>query len=269
MAQFQGGAFNFANDNSINYDVYILEFGPLRGLETASAGGNMSVVSDSVSRRAENFVYGVRQDNNQQFNVVIGSDTEKSRADIDRILGWLLKPTVQYLHIRQNDMDFYRYKGYFTNPQVISVAKRLFGLQLTFVSTSPYAYTFPQSKEWTITQPKTVIFNNTGDSLAYLFPTISITPNNITQSFSIINVSDNNREFRFDFAAPFPNGNEIITIDNDLQIITSSMGNDFGRRRFNQFNMKYLRFIRGKNVLNIVGNGRIELSYSFPRRIGA
>ena len=79
-----------------------------------------------------------------------------------------------------------------------------FGLQFTFISTSPFAYTFPKAKKLNITVPLSYTFNNESGDINYLFPKLIIQPSNITQTFSIKNNSDNGREFRFNFAAPFP-----------------------------------------------------------------
>ena len=109
MAQFKALTFDFANDSSINYDIYIVDFGGSSGWQTDMAGSNINVISDSILRRAEQFVYGVQQNQPQQFTVTIGSDKIKSRADVDRIISWLVQMTPQYLIVNQPDMDFYRY----------------------------------------------------------------------------------------------------------------------------------------------------------------
>jgi hypothetical protein len=261
--------FTWAEENSRVYDVYMLTYGTPTGWQTNTAGSDITIISDSVNRRAERHVYGIQQNTPQQFNITIGSDSHKTRAEIDRIISWMIQPIPRDMIVNQPDMVFYKYNGFFTNPQTISAGRRPFGLQFTFVSTSPFAHTFPYKKTWDITHPKTIAFNNESGDSDYLFPTLSITPTNITQTFSIINNNDSNREFRFDFQAPFPSGSETIEINNSLQIIQSSMGNDFSRRRFIQFNKKWLRFVRGQNILQINGNGHMELSYVFARRIGA
>ena len=267
MAQFRALTFDFANNHSMNYDVYIVDFMGLSGWQTEIAGSNINIISDSVHRHAEQYIYGVRQDEALQFNITIGSPNAKSRAEIDRLTAWLVQITPQCLCVGQDDMEFYRYKGFFINPQLISVNGQPFGMQLTFVSTSPFAYTFPRKKILNIEAPLTYIFNNDSGDNNYLYPTLIYTPANITQFFSIINDSDNGREFRFDFNAPFPNGSEVITIDNRLQIVKSNAG--LSKERFNQFNMNFLRLIRGRNELRITGNGSLEIHYVFARRIGA
>ena len=267
MAQFEALTFDWANNSSINYDIYINDFENPVGWRTEPAGSNINIISDAVPRRAEQYIYGVNQSNAQQFNIIISSPNPKSRAELDRIMSWLIQPVPQYLSVNQPDMEFYRYHGFFTNPQTVSTSNMLLGLQFTFVVTSPFAFTFPKTEKLNITAPLNYIFNNESGDINYLFPKLIIRPANITQAFSIINNSDNGREFRFNFASPFPNGNEIITVDNKLQIIQSSDG--FSRQRFDQFNLNWLRFIRGANNLRITGNADLEICYEFARRIGA
>lgn len=264
--------FDYAGDSSLNYGVYIIEFGT-PGLTTASAAGGISIISDSVARRAEPLIYGIKQEGFIQIPITIGNDEEMSRAQVDRVLGWLLqgvrhgKGVQRWLDLDQDDMRFYRYKGYFTNPQLVTVDKRVYGIQLTFLA-SPFAYSFPQKQTLVLTAPTEFTINNLGSG-DYLFPTLLYTPDNTVQTFSIINNSDGGREFRFDFAAPFPDGDETIMVNCDRQIIQSTDGSDRSRHRSQQFNMKWLRFVRGANELSISGNGKLEFVYSFQHRVGA
>ena len=263
---FTALTFDWANNNSVNYDIFINDFDNPDGWRTESAGNNINIISDSISRRAEQYIYGVNQNNIQQFNIILSSPNPKSRAEIDRIMSWLIQPVPQYLCVNQFDMVFYRYHGFFTNPQIISTSNMPLGLQFTFISTSPFAFTFPKAEKINITTPLNYTFNNESGDIHYLYPKLVIRPSNITQVFSIINNSDNGREFCFNFSAPFPNGSEVITVDNKHQIIQSSVG--FSRQRFNQFNLNWLRLIRGANNLRITGNANLEIHYVFARRIG-
>lgn len=261
--------FTWNGDSSANFGCYLIDYGGRSGWQTNSAGSNIEIIGDFVARRSKQYTYGVKQNEPQQFSVTIGHIEPKNRAEIDRILAWLIQPVEKDLIIDDNDMEFYRYTGFFTNPQIISAGREPFGLQLTFKNISPFAYTFPKEKQWNITRPEIILFNNDSSDFDYLYPEIEIVPVLGTQTFSIINAMDNNREFRFDFKSPYPDGKETIKIDNDLKIINSSMGNDYARRRFSQFNKKWLRFIRGQNKLNIVGNGKLTFRYVFARRIGS
>jgi phage-related protein len=246
-----------------------VEFVGSSGWSTENAGSNIQIFSDNIPRRAEKFVYGIQQNETQQYSITIGSDNKKSRAEVDRIISWLTQMTPQDLIINQPDMDFYRYTGFFKNPQLVSSGNRQFGMTFTFESTSPFAHTFPKVKDLQVSTTTSYTFNNDSGNADYLRPLIKIIPENITQTFTIINNSDKGRVFQFNFASPFPNGSEIITVDNKNQIITSSMGSDFSRRRFLQFNMNFLRFVRGVNHLSITGNSYMEIHYVFARRIGS
>ena len=265
MASFIGLSFDFANDSSHNYDVYLVNYGVQPAPFTESAGSGTTIISDSVPRRAEQLFYGIKQDLTQQFTVTIGSDKPRSRADIDRILGWLLTPRPERLHINQPDMENYFYHGIFSDPQLTSVDGMPFGVQLTFNSMSPFAHSFPKIMELDIKRPETIVLNNIGDSLDYLCPTIEYKPTNITQFLSLVNSSDGNRTFRMEFK-PASNGAETITIDNKNQIIQSSQG--FGRQRFSCFNMNWFRLVRGTNEIEIIGNGLLKFGFSFAKRIG-
>ncbi len=262
--------FDWGNESSIEYDVCIMNFGTSGSWTNESAGSEISIVSDILPRRAEQYVYGIRQDVVQQFNITIGSKCPKSRAEVDRILAWLVRPEPQWLVVEECASWFYRYKGFFTNPELISVGNWNFGYSFTFISTSPYAYAYPQKRSWDITNNATFQFNNTSGDRTYLYPTVKITPRANSQSFSITNRTDSTRKpFTFTFAAPFPNGNETITINNKLQIIQSSISQDYSYRRLGQFNLGWLGLLRGINEIQVTGSGKLKFEYIFSKRIGA
>ena len=269
MAQFEAMSFNFAGESSISYGLYIVEFNQAKGVTTENAGNGIKIISDSIPRRPEQFIYGVQQDAIQQITITVGSDTQKSRAEIDKILAWLLRGEAHQLSVWQWDAEWYQYTGIFTSVQTVAVDNKLFGLQLTFTCDSPYAHTLMRKTEIRINAPMRYMFvNDSGDSISYLRPFFRYVPLKTTQSLSIINDNDGGREFRLNLV-PASNGDEAITVDNDLQLIESSAGNDFSRIRFSGFNYNWFRAVRGANNLYINGAGTLELHYKFARRIGA
>jgi phage-related protein len=264
MSQFQGYAFDYNNNNSLNFDVFILDYPGSSGWQTNAAGSNVQMVTRNIKRRARQFVHGTEQNEQLRFQITVGCDHPRSRAEIDNIKAWLIGTKPAWLHIGQDDMREVCYFGMFTQPQLVSSGKRQFAIQFTFICTSPYAYTYPLKTEMDIGAIVQHKFVNSSSDSNYLFPKIIFAPTSTTTSFSIINEQDNNREMRFDFA-PVPNGSEIITIDCDKKIITSSQGFN----RFRDFNKNWLRLVRGENELTIAGRGTVIFEYRFARRVGA
>lgn len=81
-------------------------------------------------------------------------------------------------------------------------------------------------------------------------------------SITIQNATDNNRTFAF---TQLPDNNSlIIYIDNQNQVITNSMDINM----YPCFNMKFLRLVRGDNILKITGDADIKFICEFPVNIG-
>ena len=79
---------------------------------------------------------------------------------------------------------------------------------------------------------------------------------------SIQNLSDNNRIFQF---KELPGGNSLtIYVDNKNQVITDSMDLNL----YPYFNMKFMRLVKGDNLLKITGNAEVKFICEFPVNIG-
>ena len=79
---------------------------------------------------------------------------------------------------------------------------------------------------------------------------------------SIQNLSDNNRTFQF---KELPGGDSLtIYVDNKNQVITDSMDLNL----YPYFNMKFMRLVKGDNLLKITGNAEVKFICEFPVNIG-
>ena len=101
----------------------------------------------------------------------------------------------------------------------------------------------------------TVIF----DRGSYIFDVIETVK---TSELSIINYSDNRR---MTLLTNIPNKDMNISIDNDLQIITSE---DALYAPYENFNFKFLRLVPGMNELIIQGYGQLDITCQFPINTG-
>jgi phage-related protein len=101
---------------------------------------------------------------------------------------------------------------------------------------------------------------NSDDKYNYLLPTVVITPDCGINSFSIINVTDNNREVVIDNVS----SGEVITMDSKHNIITSTIPRNFSE----DFNYKFIRLLSGENELQISGPCSITFNMSLPRKVG-
>jgi hypothetical protein len=82
---------------------------------------------------------------------------------------------------------------------------------------------------------------------------------------TLTNQTDDNREFTFGISGSPLTGDESISIDNDLQIITSSTG----LRRVSHFNKNWFRLLRRINVVTLEGPvDWVSIQYNERLKIG-
>ena len=265
MAGFHARDFNYDGETSFEYDVQLYFINDGNGFKEQPSGSDVEIVWDNIYRQAEKLVFGIRQDKTMEFDITIGSLRPKCRGEIDKILVWLTgrqKPA--WLEIRQADLIETRFLCFITNPKVITIGNLPYAVKCHVICTSPYAYSYEDILQYEITTGSIKFeFNNISADREYLYPQLRFTPASGTQSFSLTNLTDNNRKFEFDFK-PIPNGEEVIEIDNRRQIVTSSVDNN----RFRDFNKMWFRLQRGTNLLAAEGNGVLEMVYMFPKRVG-
>jgi phage-related protein len=147
---------------------------------------------------------------------------------------------------------------------VIRVGNIVRGVKTTVVCDSPFYYTFPITTTYTYGSPPSssaILFDNFTQDSGYTFPTIEITMNGTGGTATIVNSTDNTRTFQFTGLA----ANEVINVDNDLQIITSSLS----LLRLANFNKNFFRFLKGRNILSVTGNiSQLKFTYQFAKKLG-
>lgn len=106
--------------------------------------------------------------------------------------------------------------------------------------------------------------NNTGAlSDVYAGYKVTMTANSIN-SLSIVNVSDANRTFNLGVDEPLPTSVKNIYADSDTGILTC----DEGINIYPYTNFKFVKFVKGENVLKITGNGMLKIHCEFPVNVG-
>ena len=178
---------------------------------------------------------------------------------------WLFgHATYKKLQIMQPDLQDMYFNCILSSPQVFKSGNMIKGFSCRVICDSPFGWAFPKVSTYTYTSSQNnlaLLFMNLSNDNYYLFPTVQITMNSFGGSFSITNTSDGSRIFGFTALSP----NEIITVNNDLGIVTSSTG----FKRLANFNKNWLRFKKGANSLLINGQAAsLRLTYSFAKKIG-
>jgi phage-related protein len=134
------------------------------------------------------------------------------------------------------------------------------------VCDAPWAWTFP--KTYTFTYGNNVVvadytFLNDSANSDYIYPQLNFTLNSAGTYFTLVNKTDSNRTFQFTGL----NNGETIQVDNDRQIIVSSV--PYAHRLSNFIGYKWFRLLPGVNLLSInAAIGTFSITYNLARKIG-
>lgn len=232
---------------------------------STNAGSDVEPIIQKIYRRPKNYLLGVEQGPVLTFPISFNSETKINATFAAKIEQLLFgKLTYQKLQVIQPDTSMYYWNCFLKNPQIKRVGNEIVGWNCDVTCDSPWAYSFPRSASYTMTppSPRTVIFNNKSGNNDYSFPTVAFTMNGSGGTFSIVNTTDDSRRFYFTGLS----ANESISVDNSLQIITSSTG----QRRLDKFiYKKFFRVLPGANQLMISGNASlVNIYYVDAQKIG-
>jgi len=261
---FIATSFMFDETPGELYNLYLarLEGGGVMGQAGTS---DVELRTQSIFKRPAPYLLGVSDRPVLEFEIEMASPDEVSAEDAQLIQRWLFgRQNYKKLQIIQEDMQSVYFNCFLTQPRMVKVGGMIHGFKARVVCDSPFAWEFEKTLTKTYTDPEvsdSFVFNNTGDMRSYLYVNVVITMNNSGGDLTITNTNDNDREFTFTGLS----ADEVLTVNNDLKILTSSTG----LRRLSTFNKNWLRVIQGVNTLEVVGNvASLVFTYSFPRKIG-
>lgn len=260
-------ATDFTYDG-INSGVYGLQIATIDGSVVEETTYVTPTITTSKSALGKRF-YFLDSVYDQQPTTEFSVLSETAIPDLLQrdILKWLdNRKGFKDLIINQPEFNGYVYKCIFNVTSIIYHAGVCVGFNLKATFDSPYHYkNSPEQKITGTGETKEISIYNDSDLVdEYVYPTITFKPTNYVNnncSISIFNKTDDpalSREFKFVGTAL----NSKVKVDNELRMITSEAGGDL----LSKFDgMKWLRLVKGKNVLQIKING--EFTISFPQYI--
>lgn len=258
---FSGNQFIFDSIPSSVYGLYICS--PDGGSVRVPGSNDVEPVMQEVYGRPVPYIFGVRQTPVIQFDVSFFAMREITADESNAIQSWLFgQQKFKKLQIVQPDMESMYFNCLLKNPQVRREGNLIVGYDATVFCDAPWGWGF----EKTFYRAFTDLFNqftiiNSGGNNDYLYPHITVKMGVSGGNFNLFNVSEGNRATSFTGLA----ANETLTVDNDLNIITSSTG----LKRLGNFNKLWFRLIPGKNIINILGNvASITIKYKVARKLG-
>lgn len=259
---FWGATFVFDGVPSETHSLYISSQDG--GSVDVTGSSDVELFTESVLRRSTPYLLGVQQSPVLEFDVSLNSPREITSVDLGIIQAWLFgHKQYKKLQIVQSDIQEVYYNCFLKNPRVNKDGNIIRGIRATVVCDAPWGWTFDKTKTYSYSSGdinENIIFNNISDDNGYLYPTVQFTMNEFGGNFTITNSSDGGRQFIFTDLTQ----NEVVTVNNDLNIISSSLG----LRRLGSFNKKWFRMVRGVNQINFSGNvSEVKFTYKFAKKV--
>lgn len=262
---FFGRSFVYDGIPSETHNLFISS--PDGGDVKTSGGSDTEVISEKIRRRSRLFTYGFDQSPTLKFEIMVNAPSKNglTAVDIEVAKRWLLgRQGYKKLQIMQPDMQDVYFNCIFTNSQEHKVGNIIRGLTFDVICDAPWGFAFDKilTYDYIVAFIDTTIFiNNLSDDNYYLYPQLDVTMNSTGGDITITNANDNGRIFEFTSMSP----DEVISINNDLQIMESSTG----LFRLSNFNKNWLRLVRGINELSVVGNvSQLLFTLQYARKIG-
>lgn len=245
-----------------NYGLRLFSF-DTAGKEESESGSKISIVEDRTTKSIRPIHYGTVQKDALQFSMTFGSELYLDKYDVDLIVSWLTECNgYKNLDICQADMEYTRYRCIITDLKNIYINEMPVAFKCTVVCDSPYAYTPLITYKKSIISASDMTVQNRSNIIGGCNPMVTLSPSVNTQSISIINLSDNNKETLF---TNLPNAENLkIIVDCERKIITSNTNINI----YECFNDSFLKLVRGTNKLRITGSCELEITAEYPMKVG-
>lgn len=264
---FWGNEFVFDGIPCSEYGLMVYSFGSNTQEDVSFKNGE--IIEDRIPGRYDALTYGVVQNQALEYTLIFGANPESAdayepidRFEVETIAGWLTgHQSRKWLAILQEDMEPFRYKCVISDLTLITYGDMPWAFSCKVSCDSPFAYTVPEEYVYAVNGSSTISFFNRSSYNGYFRPVIEISGMN-GGDICIKNITDNGRTLQLS-AVPVSES-AVIRIDNKNQIITSSEDINI----YPYCNMKFLRLLRGDNILEISGNAQVKFICEFPVNIG-
>lgn len=236
-------------------------------LNEVTSGSGIEIKSESVMKNPKKIFLGARENTVLEFPIEIVSKEPIDLPTFLRIKNWLFgDPTYHKLQIEDEWYSDFYFNCILKANEDIKFGGQYFGIRCNVECDSPYAYTFPQTNVYNFDSSAINYFefDNFSAEIYGLRPIIEIKISSVGNSFNIKNLATN-REFKMTNLSP----NEVITVDNQNEIITSSTGLNRFKNLSKGENQGYFSLVHGINKLECHGLlNYLKITYQFAVRLG-
>lgn len=255
---FKALDFVFDGIPNTDYGIYILDIDG-SAKKTTQTGSDLDLITQKVPGRPIPYLLGCENSEVLEFTLTFGAMEPLDRDMVIAIQKWLFgKKYYRELKIIQKDMYDYHYECIMTGAKLVTIANWPYAFTCTITCNAPWAWTNEKTYSYNASTEQKIVFRNLSDNPDYDRPYLEITATG--SDFYIINESDGGRKFEL---TGLQSG-EVVSVDNDREIITSSTG----LNRLDNFNLNFFRLVPGINKLTVNG-GSVKIKYKLARKVGA
>jgi phage-related protein len=275
---FWGTSFTFRGIPCENYNLFISSFGDSSSDILSAGNTSVKIITQDLLRRPRPYLLGVQQTPVLEIPMSFNSPNFLTSIDMRIIESWLFGHFQYYpLQIMQDDLQDVYFNVIFNTPQIQRSGNLIRGINAVAVCDAPWGWSSIKTGSYAFNGTSgSMNFMNLSDDNGFLYPIIECTMGSTGGNLTIINSQDlvttsgsvTTRPFTFTGLSPY----EVLTIDNDRKLITSSIG----ANRLSNFisslpvvnSKNWLRFLPGQNTLNITGNlTKLLITYQLARKI--
>lgn len=256
-------ALNFIYDDipSEKFGVFICNMDD--GMQSSDGGGEVKLITDKTISSDRSYLLGIEYDDMFEFKLTFGRYEPPDRHMISLLNTWLVgHSNYKPLRIVQADMSTVYYECIMTDFQISTFGNIPYVFECSVVCNRPYGIGNRQKHSYNIKAGENrIVLRNTSNTSNITMPTLSFTTTKADAELSIKNVSNNGYETKFTGLAV----NETLTVDCDLQMITSSLQ----QRRLQNFNKHWLELLPNVNNLIVTGDiSNLVIEYDPIKKMG-
>lgn len=262
---FLGNYFVYNGISSKDFGLILVSINT--GLNDIVSGSGIEIKSESVMKNPRKLFLGAKENTVLEFPIEIVSKEPIDLPTFLRIKNWLFgNPGYHKFQIEDEWYSDFYFNCILKANEDIKFGGEYFGVRCNVECDSPYAYTFPQTKIYNF--DSSVInyfeFDNFSSEVYGLRPTIELKLSSAGNNFNIKNLTTK-REFKMENLST----NEVITVDNQNEIITSSTGLNRFKNLSKGQSQGYFSLVHGINKLECHGLlDYLKITYQFAVRLG-
>lgn len=236
------------------------------GSETEDFGIGSELNEEYIGNKTIPLDYGSNHHGKLKFSITMvhpdGSPFTifETRAILRELTGKKNYTDLYFIDYEMHYDEKIHYRVKVTSTERLRVAGNIDAIILYFECDSFWAYTDEIVLSLSPIANNSVLFYNSSDELNdYLYPTIEITSDVSIQKLIITNKSDNERQTVIENLE----NTEVVSLDSKNEIATTS----FNKNIVDNFNLKWLRLIPGKNEIIFSNDCKVKIKYTLLRKV--